>query len=176
MRPTCRRTILTALGILLCFCATPALADNDVCFMCHDDDSFEVERGGATVSLHVDPNAFGNSVHADFDCTDCHMDASEDHPERLEKVQCGMCHDDVQLDFDSSSHGQALSRHAPYAPECADCHGVHDILPSSDPDSKVYKTAIPYTCGRCHREGAPVASTYDLYEHCLLYTSDAADE
>ena len=160
------RTILALLALILV--SIPAIAETDVCFMCHDDDSFEVERGGSTVSLHVDPQAFAASVHADFDCTDCHMDASEDHPERLEKVSCGMCHDDVQLDYDASSHGQAMARNAPYAPGCEDCHGVHDILPPNDPASRVYKTNIPYTCGRCHKEGAPVASTYDLYEHDII--------
>jgi predicted CXXCH cytochrome family protein len=161
-----RPILLAALCLILC--APAAMADNDVCFMCHDDDSFEVERGGVPVSLHVDPAAYAASVHAEFDCTDCHMDASEEHPERLEDVQCVMCHDDVQVDFDKSSHGQALARKAPFAPDCGDCHGIHDILPSSNPDSKVYKTNIPYTCGRCHREGAPVASTYDLYEHDII--------
>jgi predicted CXXCH cytochrome family protein len=159
---------LAAVVAGLTLVAAESLADNDTCFMCHDDEEFEVDRGGSTVLLYVNPEAFAASVHADFDCTDCHEDASEDHPERLEKVLCGNCHDDVQLDFDSSSHGQALNRKAPFAPGCGDCHGVHDILPPSDPASKVYKTNVPYPCGRCHREGAPVASTYDLYEHDIV--------
>jgi predicted CXXCH cytochrome family protein len=145
-----------------------AQEDNDTCFMCHDDDEFEVDRNGESILLYVGPEAFATSVHGEFDCTDCHEDASEDHPERLEKVLCGNCHDDVQLDFDASSHGLALNRNAPFAPECRDCHGVHDIRRPTDPESKVYKTNIPYTCGRCHREGAPVATTYDLYEHDIV--------
>ena len=33
---------------------------------------------------------------------------------------------------------------------CASCHGVHDILPSSDPLSSVNPTNLPQTCGKCH--------------------------
>jgi predicted CXXCH cytochrome family protein len=157
-------------GILVVLAVPSASAqtDNDTCFMCHDDASFETERQGATKSLYVDPDAFLSSAHADLDCTDCHEDASEDHPERLAKVRCGDCHGDAQLDFDASAHGQALARKLPYAPDCRDCHGVHQIRPPGDPKSMVYKTNVPLTCGRCHREGAPVASTYDIGEHNIL--------
>ncbi len=34
---------------------------------------------------------------------------------------------------------------------CASCHGAHGILPSSDPDSTVYKGNLPRTCGKCHQ-------------------------
>jgi hypothetical protein len=33
---------------------------------------------------------------------------------------------------------------------CASCHGVHDILPSSDPRSTINLTNLPQTCGKCH--------------------------
>ena len=111
------------------------------------------------------------SMHQDLDCIDCHEDADvEDfpHEDSLEKVHCGLCHDDAQLDFDASVHGQALNRKAPYAPDCKDCHGAHDILPPGDPDSRTYKMNVPYLCGRCHREGAPVASTYSISEHNIV--------
>ena len=159
--------ILTVFLVILLGAGT-ALADNDTCFACHDDEEFEVERGGMTVSLDVDPETFAGSVHGEFDCTDCHEDASEDHPEDLARVECGNCHEDEQTDFERSIHGQVLARNAPFAPTCADCHGLHDILPAEDPESRIFKMNVPRTCGRCHREGAPVAETYDLAETNIL--------
>jgi len=33
---------------------------------------------------------------------------------------------------------------------CASCHGVHNILPSSDPRSSVNAANLAKTCGVCH--------------------------
>ena len=80
---------------------------NETCFECHADQDLEMERGGQTVSLYVDGAAFSRSVHRSLECTDCHMDIDPDdlpHAEELERVYCGMCHDDAQTDFDASSH------------------------------------------------------------------------
>jgi cytochrome b subunit of formate dehydrogenase len=33
---------------------------------------------------------------------------------------------------------------------CASCHGVHNILSSSDPKSSIYPKNLPATCGKCH--------------------------
>jgi predicted CXXCH cytochrome family protein len=165
--------ILLALFSLLIPLALLAV-DNDTCLDCHDDPGFETERNGRTISLHVDYSLFKTSVHGELECIDCHEDADvEDfpHEEFLERVKCGNCHDDVQSDFDVSIHGRALKRKAAYAPHCTDCHvleNVHNILPVSNPESPSYKMRIPYTCGRCHREGAPVASTYKISEHNII--------
>jgi cytochrome b subunit of formate dehydrogenase len=168
--------LLGALGFALLLGAVAALFPagvlaNDDCFDCHDDPDLETTRSGQTFPLYVDPEVFGASVHADLECVDCHQDVDPDdlpHEELLEPVYCGDCHDDVQLDFDASSHGQALNRDALYAPRCGDCHGKHDILPATDPKSHAYKMNVPYMCGACHREGAPVARVYDLYEHNII--------
>ncbi|HYW66722.1 MAG TPA: cytochrome b/b6 domain-containing protein, partial [Candidatus Dormibacteraeota bacterium] len=37
------------------------------------------------------------------------------------------------------------------AANCASCHGVHDILPSSDPRSTVNAANLSKTCGQCHK-------------------------
>jgi cytochrome b subunit of formate dehydrogenase len=160
--------------LALAFClAVPvaAAAGNETCFECHSDRSLTKERRGVTVSLFVDDKLFLQSVHKNLECVDCHQDADVKefpHPETLSRVACGNCHDDVQADFDASIHGQALKRSAPYAPSCSECHGVHEILSPRDPKSPTYKTRIPYLCGECHREGAPVARTYDIGEHNII--------
>jgi cytochrome b subunit of formate dehydrogenase len=166
------KTIITVLLLTIAF---PLRAvDNDTCLDCHDDPLMETVRNGKTISLHVDYSVFLQSVHGDLECIDCHEDADvEDfpHEEILNRVNCGYCHDDEQLDFDASIHGQALNRNAAFAPHCVDCHvadNVHNILPVSNPKSPAYKMRVPYTCGRCHREGAPVASTYNISEHNII--------
>ena len=166
------RTCASMLVVVAVGWAQPSVAGDDSdCLMCHADSDLQAERGGRVVSMFVDEAARQRSVHGDLDCNDCHLDVDPDdlpHPERLEPVHCGVCHDDVQVDFDASSHGQALNRNAPYAPRCKDCHGTHEVLSPAAPSAQTYKMNVPYLCGQCHREGAPVARTYDIAEHNIL--------
>lgn len=146
-------------------------ASNEDCAMCHSDPEMTTERQGRIISLYIDFDRFSHSVHKDLECVDCHSDADVEefpHPEHLEKVDCGNCHSDESDQFYQGVHGLALKRGAPYAPNCQDCHGVHYILPPSNPKSKTYKMNIPYLCGKCHREGAPVAEVYNIPEKDIL--------
>jgi len=144
---------------------------NEDCQACHSDPELTTKRKGRTVSLYINFKKYSGSVHQDLDCIDCHQDADVDdfpHPERLESVNCGLCHDDIEQEFKASIHGQALKRGAPYAPTCKECHGEHYILPPTDTRSKTYKMNIPVLCGKCHREGAPVARVYNIPEKDIL--------
>jgi hypothetical protein len=38
---------------------------------------------------------------------------------------------------------------------CTDCHGVHDILPASDPASTVNPDHLLATCQKCHPTAGP---------------------
>ncbi|UCF78288.1 MAG: cytochrome c3 family protein [Candidatus Eiseniibacteriota bacterium] len=146
-------------------------SENEPCLQCHSDPDLATKRGAASVSLYVDARVFSNSVHRGLSCVQCHADADPDdlpHPERLNPVYCGTCHDEVQLQFESGIHGQALHRKAIYAPTCKECHGKHDITPSTDPASRTFKMNIPFLCGKCHREGAPVARVYNISEHNII--------
>jgi hypothetical protein len=146
-------------------------APASLCLECHSDTELATERQGQTVSLFVDPAILQRSVHRGLECDDCHMDVDVEnlpHPERLQPVHCATCHDDAQVDFDASIHGQALNRNAPFAPSCRECHGTHDISSPKDPKAPTYKMNVPFLCGRCHREGAPVSRYYDISEHNIL--------
>ncbi len=163
-----QRLALQALAILAAAAlAAPgparAASDHETCLECHG----EKDAG----ENFVDAAAYARSVHRGLDCVDCHGDVdAEDlpHAENLAKVDCSMCHDDAQADFDMSIHGTMLAQNAPYAPDCADCHGKHGILRSTDPASPTYKMNVPALCGGCHREGAPVARTYDIPQKDIL--------
>jgi predicted CXXCH cytochrome family protein len=144
---------------------------NEDCETCHSDPDLTARRQGRTISMYVDFVRFSESVHKDSDCIDCHQEADVEefpHPEVLEKVNCGLCHDVADEDFNNGIHGRALKRGAPYAPTCNECHGEHFILPPTDIRSRTYKMNIPVLCGKCHREGAPVARVYNIPERDIL--------
>ncbi len=148
----------------------PAQSNED-CMMCHEDPELTTERKGRTISMYVNIKTLEYSVHKDVDCVFCHEDADVEefpHNEVLSPVKCGNCHDIAKEKFDKGIHGQALQLNALYAPDCKECHGEHDILFHSNPRSRTYKMNIPVLCGKCHREGAPVARTYNITEHNIL--------
>jgi hypothetical protein len=80
-------------------------------------------------------------------------------------VTCSRCHASVTVvgkygiqteqvaTYDRSFHGIAIKFGGKTVANCASCHGIHDILPSSNPKSAVHVDNIPKTCGKCH-EGA----------------------
>ena len=159
------------LTIVLQFFHYLPAGDNETCLECHGDAELTTERGGKEISLFIDQVTYSKSVHKDIECISCHKDADVEelpHDEDLQDVFCGNCHDRVQMNFDNSIHGNALRQKKPYAPNCISCHGKHDILSSNISDSPTYKMNIPYLCGKCHREGAPVANVYRIAEHNII--------
>ncbi|GAB4369347.1 MAG: hypothetical protein Kow0042_10990 [Calditrichia bacterium] len=163
--------LLTVFLPLIFFTSSPKAASNEDCEMCHADPSLTGQKHGRTVSMYVDFKKFAESVHKNVECISCHPDADvEDfpHEEKLQSVDCSLCHEDASDEFLAGIHGKALVRGAPYAPTCSECHGEHDILPSENPKSRTYKMNIPILCGKCHREGAPVARTYNISEKDIL--------
>jgi formate dehydrogenase gamma subunit len=105
-------------------------------------------------------------------CTDCHgehtiLAPSEPqslvNPARVSSVTCGRCHADERLAarynlpldkvpaFQDSFHGLASRAGSQTVANCASCHGVHNILPSSDPRSTINPTNLGATCGACHK-------------------------
>lgn len=104
-------------------------------------------------------------------CTDCHGEhrilavSSLDSPVSATNIPtqvCGPCHSDLSLNekyglpggevpsYGESFHGLAARGGSQRVANCASCHGVHDILPSSDPDSLIHPDNLAQTCGQCH--------------------------
>jgi formate dehydrogenase gamma subunit len=91
------------------------------------------------------------SSHEAMDCTDCHADIVElPHEEKLEPVECGICHDKAADDY--QYHGRVRIGAHDDVPGCADCHGTHDILPATDKISTINPINLPMTCGKCHED------------------------
>ena len=127
----------------------------DDCLTCHSDATLSHEVNGKKVSLHVDPQAFKDSIHGSmFTCVDCHTDVkSPAHETTPKRITCATCHADEQAAYDRSFHGEAVQIGNTGAATCVDCHGSpHELLPAGDPKSRVYHANIPATCGACHSQ------------------------
>lgn len=124
-----------------------------------------------TYGESVHGQAVAHSVPDAPVCTDCHGEhvilapnepQSSVNPSRVSSVTCGRCHGDQRLNarynlptdriptFSDSYHGLAAASGSQSVANCASCHGVHNIFPSSDPRSTVYAANLARTCGACH--------------------------
>jgi formate dehydrogenase gamma subunit len=132
----------------------------ETCGACHDQAAKDVEE-----SVHGKAVAAGRREAPT--CTDCH---SEHKIEALKTTSslkisaeiCSECHASERMNtkynlppdrvktFFESYHGLAAQYGSTLAANCASCHGVHKILPSTDPRSSIYKTNLVVTCGKCH--------------------------
>ncbi|HTS13434.1 MAG TPA: cytochrome b/b6 domain-containing protein [Candidatus Limnocylindrales bacterium] len=125
----------------------------------------------ATYSASVHGQAVARGATDAPVCTDCHGEhiilapsepASLVNPARVSMATCGRCHGDQRIDaryslpadrvptFADSYHGLASHAGSQTVANCASCHGVHNIFPSSDPRSTVNPANLAHTCGACH--------------------------
>jgi hypothetical protein len=135
------------------------------CNECHSSSYSEFQSGVHAKGLTKNTEAAS--------CWDCHGShailASRDQRSpvyhRSLPSTCGRCHSDRALMekygvkaadsyslFMDSIHGRALSKAGPQpsAAVCSDCHGSHGIKSTVDPASRVSKTNLGRTCGKCH--------------------------
>src|SRR3954451_13638370 len=106
----------------------------DECLACHSDATLSHEVNGKPSTLHVDPEAFKNSIHGSmFTCVDCHADVkSAAHETTPRKISCVTCHADQQAAYDRSHHAKAIQGGNANAATCVDCHGSpHELLPAA---------------------------------------------
>ncbi len=105
-----------------------------------------------------------HSIHREFECLDCHIDKdTAPHDESSNFVVgcegCRNCHEDASQQY--LAHGRAEIGTCDDMPQCTDCHGDHDILPSSVKLSKTHPVNLPATCGKCH-ENLDITKKYDI--------------
>lgn len=136
----------------------------DTCGTCHIQALTQFER-----SVHG--SAVGRGVLHAPTCATCHgsheiqaAGAKRSPTSRLRVAgeTCARCHASVKItamhelpadvvpDFQGSYHGLAGARGDQRVANCASCHGVHDIRPSTDPLSPIFAGNLGRTCGECH--------------------------
>ncbi len=133
------------------------------CGKCHAEES-RIYRE----SIHG--SAMAQGVTESPVCTDCHGEhsirAARDPASRVSVAAvsktCAHCHEAEGISekygipggrletYADSFHGLAARGGSKVVANCASCHGVHDIRPSSDPKSAIHPDNLPATCGKCH--------------------------
>jgi len=137
---------------------------SETCGTCHEDIQVAFEASIHGEALH---KGIGDAPT----CTNCHSEhAISDHTDNASPVSalnvsqevCTPCHSSLRLSekygfpsdrstsFGNSFHGLAGRFGQQNTANCTSCHGVHNILPSSDPRSQVNKANLEATCGNCH--------------------------
>ena len=137
----------------------------NTCGNCHADIKREFEQSVHGVALV-------NGARDAPVCTDCHGEhtievvtasTSPVAPQNVARETCGRCHASTRIaeryglnanqvaSFQNSYHGLALRSGRLTVANCASCHGVHNILPSSDPRSMINLNNLAATCGQCHQ-------------------------
>jgi nitrate/TMAO reductase-like tetraheme cytochrome c subunit len=148
------------------------------CATCHEDAVNAYNDSVHAISRRNSPDSEAAK------CTDCHgvhdILSSKDPKSPTSHFNvpktCSKCHGnaaviakshiaagDVPKHFNDSIHGRALNKSGLLvAPNCATCHGNHDIRRASDDKSRVNRVNVPQTCGTCH---AGIRATYETSVH-----------
>ncbi|MGA8833134.1 MAG: cytochrome b/b6 domain-containing protein [Desulfomonilaceae bacterium] len=169
----------------------PREVDNQTCLGCHNPDILNMSKEDLAdqvnvgdkpvpprvkppyifgeLNLSIDEKKFGDSIHKDLMCVNCHKDIPDvPHNQRLAPVDCKECHEDAVDSMQASAHGKKAEisaslvsgaiqagadgkRAGPKAPPCIGCHNVHYGQAQSTYD-KEFKGKV---CLNCH-------SAYDM--------------
>ncbi len=137
----------------------------NTCGKCHTDIA-------NTFNASIHGQALGRGNMLAPTCTDCHgihsikSPANPNSPvaeKNISRDTCAPCHEGVRLSqefgvpggrvvsYFDSYHGLAVEGGSVVAANCSSCHGVHDILPSSDARSSINPAHLQATCGKCHK-------------------------
>jgi uncharacterized protein with PIN domain len=88
-------------------------------------------------------------------CSDCH---SAHQIRRTDQAgfelsimaTCGHCHEQIAKTYFETYHGKVSRLGYTGTAKCYDCHGAHDILPVTDPRSRLSRENVVATCRKCH--------------------------
>ncbi|MFH1811428.1 MAG: cytochrome b/b6 domain-containing protein [Pseudomonadota bacterium] len=100
-------------------------------------------HGGHDIRKGTDPDSQMAPLHQPDTCGACHGG-------RTGKVAHPLAGKRLLVErYQESVHFQQLKAGKPAA-SCSDCHGSHNILPSSDTNSQVTRLTLLNTCAKCH--------------------------
>jgi cytochrome b subunit of formate dehydrogenase len=135
----------------------------DTCGLCHTDvvDQYRTSVHGKAMAQGIAQAPLCTDCHGEHDILK-HTNTASPVNEAHIRDTCGSCHGNVRLtrafglpsdrlvSFDSSFHGLAYKSGDQTVANCASCHGVHNILPSTEAKSTINAKNLPATCGKCH--------------------------
>jgi hypothetical protein len=90
-------------------------------------------------------------------CSDCHtahtiMRADADVFKLEIMNKCGRCHEEIAKTYFDTYHGKVSRLGYTKTAKCYDCHGAHDILKVTDPNSHLSRANVVATCRKCHSD------------------------
>jgi hypothetical protein len=99
-------------------------------------------------------------------CNDCHTAHDiqrHDLPNfQLDAIKgCGNCHQDYIETYRDTFHGKVTNLGYTQVATCAACHGAHEMLPASNPLSRVSKANRVKTCQACHANASANFASWD---------------
>jgi cytochrome b subunit of formate dehydrogenase len=109
-------------------------------------------------------------------CTDCHTAHEVETPKNghfkmASDARCGQCHQDRLEHYRDTYHGKAMALGKPNVASdvaaCYDCHGHHDVLPPSNPASRLSQANILATCQQCHPKATKGFTEYKPHANPL---------
>jgi uncharacterized membrane protein YfcA len=103
------------------------------CSSCHRIHGFQPigDSGGRTSAERVV-----------FTCGECHEDPAVTRAAGLPE--------DVVESYERTFHGIVYANGITDVATCVSCHGYHEVLPASDPDSLTHPSKVQATCKGCH--------------------------
>jgi cytochrome b subunit of formate dehydrogenase len=131
----------------------------DTCGKCHgfieDILRQSVHGQGAGLGKVGDRSTPGGIGKRTPSCSDCHQGHDLPHPESVQfreelPHRCGNCHTRMFGQYAMSLHGELTELGYGPAAKCSDCHGAHDVLPASNPKSRLAAGNRLATCKQCH--------------------------
>ena len=130
------------------------------CVSCHGGNDRSLEQGVAHGAGFT-----GRPKRTDIprQCASCHSDHERMRPYNLPVDQLAL--------YQTSGHGRRLAQGDTRVAVCSDCHGAHDVLPPTDPASRVFRVNLPKTCLGCHGDSARLARTGRATDDSRTYLS-----
>jgi Cytochrome c3 len=127
----------------------PVVVPTGECVVCHGSPGVVETPDGVRDALYVTDAQIAASVHAELTCTDCHdeLTATGHSPDDDPLSACAACHDKEAQAYAKGAHAQQ-SELGP-SPDCATCHGAHDVQPADAPGAAERVSA---RCVACHRQ------------------------
>ena len=134
------------------------------CGSCHPavEEEYRWSVHGKALISGISESPTCTGCHGEHSILSAHDPASPVAPGNVSSRVCSPCHASVRLankyglnsdrfaTFQDSYHGLAGRSGSVEVANCASCHGVHDIKPSSDSTSRISSKNLVATCGTCH--------------------------
>jgi len=165
-----RRTLILIMSVFILLFTNGFSQSNEDCLMCHDDDSFTMEKDGKEISIFVSESKFGASSHSKLKCVSCHTNFDPEeipHNENLIPKACGDCHQkQIVKHLFHPKILKASGREKEKDVNCLNCHDNHYPQDPNAEGSKWSSKNIPNSCGQCHNE---IKELYISSEHYSAY-------